>query len=71
MKRLKGAETTLANFFASGPLCLGKKLGPILWQLPPSLRFDADVLRRFFELLPRTAREMERLAQARREARRG
>jgi uncharacterized protein YecE (DUF72 family) len=63
MKRLKGAETALANFFASGPLCLGKKLGPILWQLPPSLRFDVDVLRSFFELLPRTAPEMERLAR--------
>lgn len=63
MKRLKGAETALANFFASGLLCLGHKLGPILWQLPPSLRFDPDVLRRFFELLPRTTGEMERLAK--------
>lgn len=63
MKRLKGAETALANFFASGLLCLGPKLGPILWQLPPSLKFDADVLRRFFELLPRSAQEAEKLAR--------
>jgi uncharacterized protein YecE (DUF72 family) len=34
-----------------------------LWQLPPSLRFDADVLRAFFELLPRTTAEVERLAR--------
>lgn len=63
MKRLKGAETGLANFFASGLLCLGAKLGPILWQLPPSLRFDPDVLRAFFDLLPRTTVELERLAR--------
>ncbi len=62
MKRMKGAETALANFFASGLLCLADKLGPILWQLPPSLRFDADVLRAFFDLLPRTGKDMEKLA---------
>lgn len=63
MKRLRNAETALANFFASGLLCLGQKLGPILWQLPPSLRFDADVVATFFELLPKTTRELERLAR--------
>ena len=63
MLRLKGAKTALANFFASGLLCLGRKLGPILWQLPPSLRFEPDVLRAFFELLPRTTDEVERLAR--------
>jgi uncharacterized protein YecE (DUF72 family) len=63
MKRLKSAETALANFFASGVLCLGPKLGPLLWQLPPTLRFDADVLRRFFDVLPRTARDAETLAR--------
>ncbi len=62
MKRLRDVKSALANFFASGLLCLGKKLGPILWQLPPNLRFDADVLRAFFELLPRTASEAEQLA---------
>jgi uncharacterized protein YecE (DUF72 family) len=63
MKRLKGAETALANFFASGILCLGEKLGPILWQLPPSLRFDPDTLRAFCDLLPRSTRDIERLAR--------
>lgn len=63
MKRLRNVETALANFFASGLLCLGEKLGPILWQLPPNLRFDADVLAAFFEQLPRTTRDVERLAR--------
>lgn len=36
MKKLANAETPLANFFASGLLTLGDKLGPILWQLPPT-----------------------------------
>src|SRR5439155_2937522 len=39
MKRLRDVETPLANFFASGVLALGHKLGPILWQLPPNLSF--------------------------------
>ena len=33
MLRLTNAETPLANFFASGVLALGRKLGPILWWL--------------------------------------
>jgi len=52
MLKLRGVEVALANFFASGPLRLGRKLGPILWQLPERFRFDADRLERFFELLP-------------------
>jgi len=50
--RLKEAETAVANFFASGVLCLGQKLGPILWQLPPTLKFDPDILRTFLKQLP-------------------
>src|SRR3954464_5349892 len=41
LKRLRDVKPGLANFFASGLLCLGQKLGPILWQLPPQLQFDA------------------------------
>lgn len=40
IKRLKNAEQGLANFFASGVLALKEKFGPILWQLPPSLRYN-------------------------------
>jgi uncharacterized protein YecE (DUF72 family) len=54
MKKLAGVETALANFFASGVLALGPKLGPVLWQLPPNLGFDAERLASFFDLLPRT-----------------
>lgn len=63
MKRLKDVDTALANFFASGLLCLGKKLGPVLWQLPPSLTFDKLVLERFLESLPRDTRAMAQLAK--------
>lgn len=63
MKRLRDVKTALANFFASGVLCLGQKLGPFLWQLPPNLAFSPDVLRAFFDLLPKTTRELERLAR--------
>jgi uncharacterized protein YecE (DUF72 family) len=53
MKKLRDPELLLANFFASGVLALGAKLGPILWQLPPTFRYDADVLATFFAALPR------------------
>ena len=62
MKKLAGIETPLANFFASGVLALGPKLGPILWQLPPNLGFDAGRLDAFFEQLPRTAGEGAEIA---------
>jgi uncharacterized protein YecE (DUF72 family) len=57
MKKLRGVEAALANFFASGPLVLGPKLGPVLWQLPPVLGYDADRLAAFFALLPRSTGE--------------
>lgn len=63
MKRLKDVRTPLANFFASGPLLLGEKLGPILWQLPPSFRFESDRLARFFDLLPRDTAAASKLAR--------
>ncbi len=62
LKRLRDVEIALANFFASGLLCLGHKLGPILWQFPPNLGFEPERLRGFFDLLPKSLREVERLA---------
>jgi uncharacterized protein YecE (DUF72 family) len=62
MKKLADVETPLANFFASGVLALGPKLGPVLWQLPPVLRFDPDRLAAFFDQLPRTTTQAARLA---------
>jgi uncharacterized protein YecE (DUF72 family) len=55
MKKLSGIETPLANFLASGVLALDHKLGPILWQLPPNLGFNADRMDAFFAQLPRSA----------------
>ncbi len=63
MKKLAGVEQALANFFASGVLALGPKLGPVLWQLPPNLGYDAQRLGDFFDLLPRTTRQAAKLAE--------
>jgi len=63
MLKLKNAEPALANFFASGVLRLDRKLGPILWQLPPTLAFDAENLATFFALLPRDTEAAARLAR--------
>jgi uncharacterized protein YecE (DUF72 family) len=53
MKRLRDIEAPLANFYHSGIDELGAKLGPFLWQFPPSFAFYAARLAAFFELLPR------------------
>jgi uncharacterized protein YecE (DUF72 family) len=60
--RLRNADEALANFFASGLFRLGPKLGPILWQLPATLAFDADLLDAFLGALPRTTTEAAALA---------
>jgi len=52
--RLRGADTALANFFASGVLLLEGKLGPLLWQFPPNFRYDPARFADFFARLPRT-----------------
>ena len=63
MKRLAGVDDALANFFASGVLALGPKLGPVLWQLPPTLGFEEDRLADFFDRLPRTTTAAGELAR--------
>ena len=62
LKRLREVEAPLANFFASGVLALGRKLGPVLWQLPERLGFDAAVLEEFLAQLPRSTTEAAELA---------
>lgn len=62
MKKLNEPRQALANFFASGPLVLREKLGPILWQFPPMLGFDEKRFTEFFELLPKTVGQAARLA---------
>ena len=63
MLKLKNAERPLANFFASGLLELGPKLGPILWQFPPQVRFELSRFSEFFRQLPRTHAEAAALAR--------
>jgi uncharacterized protein YecE (DUF72 family) len=63
IRRLKAVTTPLANFFASGVLRLGGKLGPFLWQLPPSMPFDAARLDGFLGQLPRDTRAAAALAR--------
>jgi uncharacterized protein YecE (DUF72 family) len=62
-KKLGNAELALANFFASGPLALGDMLGPIVWQLPASSKFDPERLEGFLRALPKTAGEAAQLAR--------
>jgi uncharacterized protein YecE (DUF72 family) len=62
MKKLLDPRPSLANFFASGPLALGDKLGPFLWQLPQALPFDAARIADFLSALPITSTEAAELA---------
>ena len=64
MLKLRNVEEPLANFFASGVLELGSKLGPVLWQFAPQMRFNVERFESFFKLLPRTHGQMARLAAA-------
>jgi len=52
MKRLREIDAPMANFFASGVLRLGRKLGPVLWQFPPNFRFDPATFEPFLATLP-------------------
>ena len=61
-KRLNDIRQPLANFFASGVLLLGRKLGPILWQLPPWLPYEPDRMSAFLKLLPKTSTAASKLA---------
>jgi uncharacterized protein YecE (DUF72 family) len=63
LKKLRNIDAALANFFASGLLALGSKLGPVLWQLPPSMTFEPPTLDAFLSLLPRSTGEAAYLAR--------
>ncbi len=49
---LAEAGSSIERFFASGVLELKSKLGPILWQMAPTKRFDPDDFAAFLALLP-------------------
>lgn len=61
--RLREAAAALPAFFASGLLGLREKLGPVLWQLPPSLAFDAATVEAFVAALPADTAAAQALAQ--------
>ncbi|MCQ4324890.1 DUF72 domain-containing protein [Stutzerimonas stutzeri] len=70
--RLREVEKPIANFFASGLFLLKEKLGPILWQFPPSFRFDPALFENFLRLLPHdsaAALEMAKGCEVRMEGR--
>jgi uncharacterized protein YecE (DUF72 family) len=50
-KKLKEPENALNNFLPRAE-ALGKKLGPILFQLPPKWRINIDRLAEFLDALP-------------------
>jgi len=55
--RLKNAEQATEIFFkAIDPLRTSRRLGPVLFQLPPQMKADVAVLRNYLELLPRGMR---------------
>jgi uncharacterized protein YecE (DUF72 family) len=52
-KRLAEVGRGIGSFVHGGLAEMGDRLGPILWQLPPSRPFDASDLDAFLEALPR------------------
>ncbi|HJR42651.1 MAG TPA: DUF72 domain-containing protein [Gemmatimonadaceae bacterium] len=50
--RLKQESADLVDYLLRTTATLGTRLGPILFQLPPNLKKDADRLRGFLGLLP-------------------
>jgi uncharacterized protein YecE (DUF72 family) len=51
-KELATAKESMDRFLGSGLEDMGAKLGPLLWQMPPFKKFDADDIAGFFALLP-------------------
>jgi uncharacterized protein YecE (DUF72 family) len=51
-KVLAEAGESIARFVGQGIVELGDMLGPILWQLPATRKFDAEDIAAFLKLLP-------------------
>jgi uncharacterized protein YecE (DUF72 family) len=54
--RLKPSEFTEVFFRAIDPLRTARRLGPVLFQLPPALKCDESLLGDFLDTLPRDIR---------------
>lgn len=51
IQRLKNAADAV-QYLVNTSATLGERLGPLLFQLPPNMKMDAQRLREFLELLP-------------------
>jgi len=57
IKRLRATEDFVPRFLGTiEPVASAGKLGPVLFQLPPNLKVDHEVLASFLKLLPRALR---------------
>jgi uncharacterized protein YecE (DUF72 family) len=57
IKRLKGTEDFLPRFLGTiEPLASAGRLAPVLFQLPPNLKVDQELLAAFLQSLPRRMR---------------
>lgn len=52
VRRLAGAGTLIRGFLFGGLAEFGDRLGPIVWQFPPSRAFERDDFAAFLDLLP-------------------
>jgi uncharacterized protein YecE (DUF72 family) len=53
VRKLAGAGALVRGFLFGGLAEFGDRLGPIVWQFPPSRGFDRDDFAAFLDLLPR------------------
>jgi uncharacterized protein YecE (DUF72 family) len=65
IRRLRDVEAPMANLFASGVFNLKEKLGPFLWQFPPTFKFNPDLVESFFAMLPQDNESAAQLARKR------
>jgi len=57
IKRLRNLDSAMENFLSRAWL-LQEKLGPLLYQLPPNMKRNDEVLENFISLLPRKYRHV-------------
>jgi len=61
--RDEAAQAAMANFFAQGVFLLREKLGPILWQFPPTFKFEAGRFEAILAMLPKDGSSALELAE--------
>lgn len=61
IKKLKSIKAAMEKFLGSGMEELKEKLGPILWQFPPTMNYDPERWDEFLNLLPMSFEDGRRL----------